>query len=98
MRLEFKSLISDEEGSYVALTAFMMVDILGFAGMGIDIADYGNDVLAGVNAWWETARSNEDFTRPVETYYGTQPLHEIMERTTWPAAIICSASPRRSWS
>ena len=38
LRHEFRSLISDEQGSYVALTAFMMVGILGFAGMGIDIS------------------------------------------------------------
>ncbi len=38
LRLEFKSLISDEQGSYIALTAFMFVGVLGFAGMGIDMS------------------------------------------------------------
>ena len=38
LRLEFKRLISNEEGSYVALTAFLLVGILGFAGMGIDMS------------------------------------------------------------
>ena len=47
------------------------------------IADYGAEVLARANAWWETARDSEDFTRKVETYYGMQPLQEVMERTIW---------------
>ena len=38
LRQELLSLISDEEGSYVALTAFLLVGILGFAGMGIDMS------------------------------------------------------------
>ncbi len=38
LRLEFKRLISNEEGSYVALVAFLLVGILGFAGMGIDMS------------------------------------------------------------
>ena len=38
LRQELLSLIKDEEGSYVALTAFLLVGILGFAGMGIDIS------------------------------------------------------------
>ena len=38
LRQLLSSLISDEEGSYVALTAFLLVGILGFAGMGIDLS------------------------------------------------------------
>ncbi len=38
LRQEFSSLISNEQGSYLALIAFLLVGVMGFAGMGIDLA------------------------------------------------------------
>src|SRR3546814_14489800 len=49
---------------------------------GGDIADYGRDVQQRVNAWWDTAR-NGSFQDKVATYYGPQPLRDLLERTTW---------------
>ncbi len=38
LRDNFRFLISDEKGSYLALIAFMLTGVVGFAGMGIDLA------------------------------------------------------------
>lgn len=47
-----------------------------------DIAAYGEDVRRGVLAWWQ-ARGDKTCAERVPTYYGEQPLHEVLERTTW---------------
>ncbi len=47
-----------------------------------DIAAYGEVVRGGVLAWWD-ARVDKTCTERVPTYYGAQPLHEVLERTTW---------------
>ena len=47
-----------------------------------DIAAYGEDVRCGVRAWWQ-ARDDKRCAERVATYYGKQPLHEVLERTTW---------------
>ena len=46
----------------------------------VDIA--GEAVRQGILAWWN-AREDETCSEGVPTYYGTQPLHEVLERTTW---------------
>ena len=38
LRVEFKALISDESGSYLALIGFLLTGVLGFAGMGVDLS------------------------------------------------------------
>jgi hypothetical protein len=35
-----------------------------------------------VAAWW-AGLDERSGTQPVITYYGTQPMHEVLERTTW---------------
>lgn len=50
-----------------------------------DVAGYGAQVLARFNAWWEGAKGS-DFSAAMETYYGPQTLHEVLERTTWHSA------------
>ena len=50
-----------------------------------DIARFGQKVRRRVAAWWE-GLADRSGTQTVETYYGTQPLHEVLERTTWHSA------------
>ncbi len=52
---------------------------------GPEIADYGNSVIERIEQWW---REVKDTTarQPVKTYYGEQPLHELLERSTWHSA------------
>jgi glutaredoxin len=52
---------------------------------GQDVAGYGAQVLQRFNAWWARARDS-DFTVAMDTYYGPQTLHEVLERTTWHSA------------
>jgi len=46
------------------------------------IADFGDTVRADLNAWW-TAKADKSGRETVQTYYGEQSLHEVLERTTW---------------
>jgi uncharacterized damage-inducible protein DinB len=49
---------------------------------GVALAGYGRAVRAALRAWFET----DDAAGPtVETYYGPQTGHELLERTTWHA-------------
>lgn len=52
---------------------------------GTEIADYGNSVIERIEQWW---REVKDTTarQLVKTYYGEQPLHELLERSTWHSA------------
>ena len=44
--------------------------------------DYGRKVLDRLLSWWE-AQPDKAARGTVQTYYGPQTLHELMERTTW---------------
>lgn len=49
------------------------------------VTGYGQDVRDRVRKWWLAL---EDVTgeQRVPTYYGDQPMHEVLERTTWHTA------------
>ena len=49
---------------------------------------YGKGVRGRVAAWW-TARVEKSCQEVVETYYGPQKLHEVLERTTWHIGQHC---------
>lgn len=51
---------------------------------GADIAEYGGEVRRKVQDWWKSGASSAR-TAIADTYYGQQPLHEVLERTTWHA-------------
>jgi len=53
-------------------------DLDSFAAIG----RYGQDVLAHLMVWWNT-QADQTGKQEVQTYYGPQSLHEVMERTTW---------------
>lgn len=46
------------------------------------ISAYGETVLARLRAFW-AAKADKSGKETVQTYYGPQSLHELMERTTW---------------
>jgi hypothetical protein len=46
------------------------------------LAAYGKRVKAKVETWW-AATPDKDARAEVDTYYGKQNLHEVMERATW---------------
>lgn len=49
------------------------------------IADFGVEIQARVQAWWE-GRADKSCTELVPTYYGEQQLHDVLERSTWHSA------------
>ncbi len=46
------------------------------------VADYGERVRRSFAQWW-AAFPDHSGTKTVPTYYGPQPMHEVMERATW---------------
>ena len=46
------------------------------------LAAYGRKVREKVARWWE-GTADRSCQRVVQTYYGPQKLHEVLERTTW---------------
>jgi len=44
---------------------------------------HGEAALGRLDAWWERAGRTADFSAPADLYYGRQPLHDFLERTTW---------------
>src|ERR1700729_3432994 len=46
------------------------------------IGAYGQQVRAAMHAWWDP-KTDKTGQQIVQTYYGPQLLHEVMERTTW---------------
>ena len=53
-------------------------DIQSIAGL----AAYGSGVREKVAAWWQ-ATPGKSCQETVQTYYGPQKLHEVLERSTW---------------
>lgn len=49
---------------------------------GAALGSYGRQVLACLDAWWDI-EADKTGRQTVQTYYGPQTLHEVMERTTW---------------
>lgn len=47
-----------------------------------DVVAYGTQVRRTYADWW-AALPDHSGTRIVPTYYGPQPMHEVMERATW---------------
>jgi glutaredoxin len=53
---------------------------------GAHIREYGISVLERLDRWWEREGKSNAATAKLETYYGDQPLHHVMERCTWHSA------------
>ena len=46
------------------------------------IASFGESVLARFRKWW-AAFPDRGCSQPMDTYFGKQPLHIVLERTVW---------------
>jgi len=49
---------------------------------GEDIARHGESVLARAKRWW-AAYPDRGCQKPMEAYFGTHPVHVVLERTVW---------------
>ncbi len=58
---------------------------VGGLGSAADIVTYGREVRGRLADWWQTS-TDKACTKPVRTYYGDQPAHQVLERCTWHSA------------
>jgi len=52
---------------------------------GKQVADYGDQVIARLETWWSQL-ADKSCTQNVPTFYGPQPMHQLLERSTWHSA------------
>jgi hypothetical protein len=52
---------------------------------GAQVAEYGEQVITRLQAWWSRLEDKSG-TQKLPTYYGPQPLHQVLERSTWHSA------------
>jgi len=50
-----------------------------------EIASYGNNVIERIENWW-TRLDDKSCQQKVKTFYGTPPMHQLFERSTWHSA------------
>jgi hypothetical protein len=52
---------------------------------GRDIAGYGEGVVKRIEDWWSKLEDKSG-TQTMSTFYGPQPMHQLLERSTWHSA------------
>jgi hypothetical protein len=52
---------------------------------GDEIASYGNSVIERIENWWMRL-DDKSCQQKVKTFYGTPPMHQLFERSTWHSA------------
>jgi hypothetical protein len=57
----------------------------GTCATGNEIAAYGDPVIERLEKWW-TRLEDKSCRRPVKTFYGTPPMHQLLERSVWHSA------------
>ena len=52
---------------------------------GDEIAGYGGSIIERLESWW-TKLEEKSCRQKVRTFYGTPPMHQVFERSTWHSA------------
>jgi hypothetical protein len=52
---------------------------------GAALASYGDGVIGRIEKWW-TQLDDKSCNQKVRTFYGTPPMHQLFERSTWHSA------------
>ena len=52
---------------------------------GSEVAEYGETVIDRIDAWWK-GLADKSGQQKLPTFYGPQPLHQLLERSTWHSA------------
>jgi len=52
---------------------------------GEQIAAYGDGIIERIENWWSKLE-DKTCAQPVKTFYGTPPMHQLFERSTWHSA------------
>jgi glutaredoxin len=69
----------------VELTNELIMDATEAVRPGDDVLTYGSAVLAQFNAWW-ARYPDKSCQAQMDTYFGRQSVHDVLERTTWHSA------------
>lgn len=52
---------------------------------GAEIVSYADQMIARVEKWWDQL-DDKSCRQKVRTFYGTPPMHQLFERSTWHSA------------
>jgi hypothetical protein len=52
---------------------------------GVEIASYGDTIIERLETWWKQLEDTS-CQQKVRTFYGMQPMHQLLERSTWHSA------------
>ena len=52
---------------------------------GVEIAEYGDGIIERIENWW-AGLEDKSCRQKVKTFYGTPPMHQLFERSTWHSA------------
>jgi hypothetical protein len=52
---------------------------------GDELARYGEEVIGRLQRWWD-GLADKTCQQKLKTYYGMQPMHQLLERSTWHSA------------
>jgi hypothetical protein len=52
---------------------------------GVEIAAYGDGIIERIENWWARLE-DKSCPQQVRTFYGTPPMHQLFERSTWHSA------------
>jgi hypothetical protein len=52
---------------------------------GVEIAAYGDGIITRIERWWARL-DDKSCQQKVKTFYGTPPMHQLLERSTWHSA------------
>jgi hypothetical protein len=50
-----------------------------------EIADYGENIILRLEQWWSQL-DDKSCGQKIKTFYGTPPMHQLLERSTWHSA------------
>jgi hypothetical protein len=51
----------------------------------VEIATYGESIIGRIEKWW-IGLEDQSCQQKVKTFYGTPPMHQLFERSTWHSA------------
>lgn len=57
----------------------------GSCATGAEISAYGDSIIERIENWW-TQLEDKSCQQKVKTFYGTPPMHQLFERSTWHSA------------
>jgi hypothetical protein len=52
---------------------------------GAELISYGGSIIGRIETWWEQLE-DKSCRQKIRTFYGTPPMHQLFERSTWHSA------------